>query len=160
MDDFQPGALLRALTEHRVRFYVIGGVMVQVYLADQATRDLDILVEQDDRNLAHIWEALAPFHPRLLGEANPPTLRQIAHALFQGQVVQLETVAGLLDLFVEAPGLGSYRQAKRKVAKRRLYGVAVEGLKAEALLETKVAVGRPKDREVITRLRALLGRKP
>lgn len=160
MADFQPGALLRALAARRAHFYVIGGIMVQVYLADQATQDLDLLVEQDDRNLTHVWEALAPFHPQLVGAAEPPTLRQVAHRLFQGQVVQLETDAGLVDLFVEAPGLGTYRQAKRAVRKLRLFGVAVEGLKAEALLEAKVAVGRPKDRAVIAGLRALLQRKP
>lgn len=160
MAEFQPGALLRALTAARVRFYVIGGVMVQVYLADQATQDLDVLVEQDDRNLDHLWAALAPFHPRFLEEAEPPTLRLVAHRLFHGQVVQLETDAGLLDLFVEAPGLGGYRQAKRAMRKVRLHGVEVQGLKAEALLETKVAVGRPKDRAVIAGLRALLGQKP
>lgn len=160
MADFQPGTLLHALAAARARFYVIGGVMVQVYLPDQATRDLDVLVEQDDRNLARLWEALAPFHPRLLGENEPPLLKAIGHRLFKGEVVQLETDAELLDLFADVPGLGGYRQAKRAVRKVRLHGVAVEGLKAEALLLTKVSVGRPKDREVIRRLRALLGRKP
>lgn len=160
MADFQPGTLLHVLAAARTRFYVIGGVMVQVYLPDQATRDLDILVEQDDRNLARLWEALAPFHPRLVKEPEPPTLRQIAHRLFQGQVVQLETEAGDLDLFAVVPGLGTYRQARRDVRKLRLFGVAVEGLKADALLETKVSVGRPKDRPVIAGLRALLKLQP
>jgi hypothetical protein len=158
MADFQPGALLRALVTARAHFYLIGGVMVQVYLADQATQDLDLLIDQAD--LDHIWAALAPFHPRLVGETEPPTRQQIGHLLFQGRVVQLETDAGDLDLFAEVPGLGSYRQAKRAVRKVRLFGVAVEGLTPEALLETKVSVGRPKDRAVIAGLRALVGRKP
>jgi hypothetical protein len=158
MADFQPGALLRALVAARAHFYLIGGVMVQVYLADQATQDLDLLIEQAD--LGKILAALAPFHHRLVGEREPPTEQQVAHLLFQRQIVQFETDAGLVDLFAEVPGLGSYRQAKRAVCKVRLFGVAVEGLKPEALLETKVSVGRPKDRAVIAGLRALLGRKP
>lgn len=160
MTDFQPGTLLRALAERHARFYVIGGVMVQVYLPDQATRDLDVLVEQDDQNLARIWEALAPLHPRLLGETEPPLLKEVGHRLFKGEVVQFETDAGLLDLFAAVPGLGGYRQAKQAVRKLRLFGVDVLGLTPEALLETKVSVGRSKDRAVITRLRGLLGQKP
>jgi hypothetical protein len=158
--ELHPDRLLRALAAARARFYVIGGAMVQVYLPDYVTRDLDLLVEGEDNNLRVIWDALAPFHPQIVGEREPLTLQGLSHALFRRELVELRTDAGPLDLFVEAPGLGHYRQAKRAVRKVRLYGLAVEGLKAEALLETKVAVGRPKDRPIIARLRALLGRTP
>lgn len=158
MFELQPGTLLQALVDARVRFYVIGGVMVQVYLPDYITRDIDVLVAGDD--LHKIWKALAPFHLRLRGEQELLTLQRLEHALFHGTVVELATDVGALDLFVEVPGLGRYRQAKRAVRKVRLYGVRVEGLKAEPLLETKVAVARPKDRPIIARLRELLGREP
>ena len=158
--ELHPDLLLRALAAARARFYVIGGAMVQVYVPDYVTQDLDVLIEGEDRNLRTIWEALAPFQPRIRGEQEALTLQRLSHVLFRGTLVELETTAGPLDLFVEVPGLGRYRQAKRAMRKLRLYGLAVEGLKAEALLETKVAVGRPKDRPIITRLRVLLGRNP
>lgn len=157
MAELHPDLLLRALAAKGTRFYVIGGAMVQIYLPDYTTRDLDLLVEGDDHNLRNLWEALVPYHPRMVGETVSLTLQQFSHVLFQQGLVELLTDAGPLDLFVEVPGLGRYRQAKRAVQKLRLYGLTVEGLKAEALLETKVAVGRPKDRPIIARLRALLG---
>lgn len=160
MPELQSDALLRALLQARARFYVIGGAMIQVYLPDYVTQDLDVLIEAGDSNLRKIWEALAPFHPQMEGAAEPLTLQRLSHALFRQEVVELDTDAGPLDLFVELPGLGRYRQAKRAVRKLRLYGLAVEGLKAEALLETKEAVGRPKDRPIIARLRELLGQEP
>ncbi len=160
MAELQPDALLRALQHTRARFYVIGGAMTQLYLPEYVTRDLDLLVEGEDRNLRHIWEALAPFHPRLEGESEPLTLQRLSYALFQRELLEVMTDAGPLDLFVEVPGLGRYGQAKRAVQKVRLYGLKVEGLKAEALLATKVAVGRPKDRPIIARLRELLGQQP
>lgn len=160
MSELHSDALLAALLRARTRFYVIGGAMIQLYFPDYVTQDLDVLIEGDDRNLRALWEALASFHPHLEGEAEPLTLPSLSHALFRQEVVQLDTDAGPLDLFVAVPGLGGYRQAKRAVHKTRLYGLTVQGLTAEALLETKVAVGRPKDRPIIARLRALVQRTP
>jgi len=158
MPTFDPGALLSAVSASGARFYVIGGVVAQVYIPEYATVDLDLLIEL--ASLEKLLAALAPFHPRLLGQTELPPLRYLAQALWHGAVVQIDTDVGQVDLFSSVPGLGTYPAAKRWVKPLRLFGVKVKGLTPQGLLESKVSVGRAKDRPIIARLRELLGQAP
>jgi hypothetical protein len=64
--------LLRRLTDHQVRFSVIGGVALIARGVNRSTDDLDIAYARDRENLARLAAALAPIHPRLRGV--PPGL--------------------------------------------------------------------------------------
>ena len=59
--------LLARLTEHQVRFSIIGGVALIARGVARTTEDLDIAYARDRENLTRLAAALHSLHPRLRG---------------------------------------------------------------------------------------------
>lgn len=53
-------SLIRALTEHRVDFIVIGGVAATIHGSARLTQDLDVVYSRKPENIARL---VAPSHP-------------------------------------------------------------------------------------------------
>ena len=65
--------LLSVLREHDVEFVVIGGFAVILHGVVRSTKDVDIVPEQSEENLARLWAALEALEarPRELTEFRP-----------------------------------------------------------------------------------------
>lgn len=61
----------RLLNRHRVRYLLAGGVAANLHGSVRATRDVDILVPRDHRNMARLVKALSELPCRIARELDP-----------------------------------------------------------------------------------------
>ena len=151
---FDPIGMIRVLSEHKVRFVVIGGVAAGVQGAAWFTRDLDICYARNRSDHKRLADALAALdaRPRRLPAGVNVTLD--ARALSAGDIWTLETRFGWLDcLGSPAPGM-TYETlvlSARRMEGEESYLVA----SVDDLIEMKLVAGRPKDLIGVELLRAL-----
>jgi len=58
LERFQPDVILRSLSDHGVRFVLIGGLAAQAHGSPSLTGDLDICYARDSENLARLADTL------------------------------------------------------------------------------------------------------
>lgn len=131
MTDFR--GLIEALCKSEVKFVIVGGVAATLHGSARLTQDVDVVYARDPENLVRVARALAPLRPYLRGA--PP---------------------GDIDLLGEITGVGDYEALRSHSVEVRLYGARCRCIDLATLIAAKLAVGRPKDLEVIAELRALL----
>ena len=60
-------ALLRAFSDHRARFIIVGGAAATAHGSARLTQALDVVYERSAENLTRLVAALAPHRPYLRG---------------------------------------------------------------------------------------------
>jgi len=137
--------LLTRLSQHQVRFVVIGGVALVSRGVQRSTEDLDIAYARDRENLGRLAAALEGLHPLLRGV--PPGLPFVldVRTLRAGLNFTLDTDLGPLDLLGEVAGLGSFEQVDAAADELEIEGHQILVLTLDGLEKSKRAAGRPKD---------------
>lgn len=148
--------ILRQLTSYEVEFAIIGGVAAAAQGSVRPTYDLDLCYRRTPENLERLADALAPLHPRLREAPENLPFQWDARTLQRGLNFTLQTDAGAIDLLGEVTGLGGYDQVLTASEVMELYGMSVRVLTLEGLITAKRATGRPRDREHLLELEALL----
>ncbi|MEM6532496.1 MAG: hypothetical protein AAF654_07725 [Myxococcota bacterium] len=147
--------LLKRLTDHEVRFVVIGGVALIARGVQRATEDLDIAYARDRENLRRLATALAGIHPRLRGvEGDLPFVLDEA-SLRSGLNFTLDTDLGPLDLLGEVPGLGGFDHVDAAASELVISDTPLLVLTLDGLERAKRAAGRPKDLVDLGSIKAL-----
>lgn len=147
---------VQALVRAGVSFVVVGGVAANLQGFTRATYDLDICFEpslDNRRRLAALlreWKA----YPRGVDAGLPFVLD--AKALATSHVLTLTTSWGDIDVMDEVKGVGSFEQVLAESEEVVVGHVRFRSLGLPGLLEAKRAAGRPKDRDQIPELEALL----
>lgn len=147
--------ILQGLDSAGVRFVVIGGMAGQLHGSARLTNDVDICYDTAPDNLAVLATLLQRWraYPRDIESGLPFALD--AQMLRSAESLTLTTAEGNLDVFARVPGVGRYQEA---VAQSRIFdldGFSVPTLTLDALIASKVAAARPKDREHVIELEAL-----
>lgn len=147
--------ILRGLDSAGVRFVVIGGMAGQLHGSSRLTNDVDICHDTAPDNLAALATLLQRWraYPRDAESGLPFVLD--GRMLHNAEALTLTTTEGNLDVFAQVPGVGRYAEAVKRSRAFDLDGVSVPTLTLEALIASKVAAGRPKDREHVIELEAL-----
>ncbi|HXB27038.1 MAG TPA: nucleotidyl transferase AbiEii/AbiGii toxin family protein [Gemmatimonadaceae bacterium] len=147
--------ILRGLDAARVRFVVIGGMAGQLHGSSRLTNDVDICYDTAADNLAALATLLQRWraYPRDIETGLPFIID--AHALHNVESLTLTTTEGNLDIFARVAGVGRYREAVAQSRPFDLDGFSVPTLTLDALIASKVAAGRPKDRDHVLELQAL-----
>ena len=147
--------ILRGLDSAGVRFVVIGGMAGQLHGSSRLTNDVDICYDTAPDNLAALATLLQRWraYPRDMESRLPFVLD--ARTLHSAESLTLTTTEGNLDVFAQVPGIGRYAEAVMQSDAFDLDGFSVPTLTLEALIASKLAVGRPKDREHVVELEAL-----
>lgn len=152
-------ALLARLNEQKVEFVIIGGVCGVFHGASLVTLDLDICCRFSRENLRRIEAAVKDLHPRHRLTANKLPLELTDELCSSLKNIYLKTDMGILDCMSEVAGIGNYEQVLQKSIPHNLsYGV-FRILSLDALIASKVAVGREKDLEAVKLLRAVKEKK-
>ena len=148
--------MLTGLVDARVKFVVVGGVAGALHGAERVTNALDIIYDVRDpdtvRSLATVlarWNA----YPRGVEKGlpfimDPRTLRA-------APMLTLATVEGDLDVFDTIPGVGDYSAAEAHSELVDAFDIRFRILDLPALIRSKRATGRPKDREALLELEVL-----
>jgi hypothetical protein len=125
----------RLLNRHRVRYLLAGGVAANLHGSVRATRDVDILVPRDRRNMERLVHALGELPYRVARELDPDVL-----------VNKLITIVGddpRVDVLTIAWKV-TFDQAYPNRLVRRIQGTRVPYLALTDLVASK-QTGRPSD---------------
>lgn len=148
--------IIRTLVTARVRFVVIGGVAAAIQGSVRLTNDIDICYDTEHDNIAALVAVLQRWHAYLRGvERGLPFVLDV-RAVQTSPVMTLTTDAGDIDILDRVPGVGAYRDVHQASELVTIGRTRFRSLTLPALIAAKRATGRPKDREHLIELEALL----
>jgi len=148
--------ILELIVGEHVRFVVIGGLAMVSHGAATVTLDLDVCYERSDENLRALERALTAIRPTLRGAPADLPFRADAPTLKAGLNFTLDTDAGPLDLVGEIAGVGGFREVAADAQAHEIFGHSVLVMSLSALIRSKQAAGRPKDRLHLLELAEIL----
>lgn len=148
--------IIRALVAARVRFVVIGGVAAAIQGSVRLTNDIDICYDADPANIAALVAVLRRWHAYLRGvERDLPFVLDV-RAVQMSPILTLTTDAGDIDIMDRVPGVGAYAEVHAASEQVTIGRTRFRSLTLPALIAAKRATGRPRDREHLIELEALL----
>jgi len=148
-------ALLSRLQNQRVEFVIIGGVCGVLHGASLVTLDLDICCRFDRENLRRLEVAVKDLHPRHRLTANKLPLELTDDLCQRLKNIYLTTDLGILDCLSRIAGVGDYEQVLQHSIRRGMAYGEFHLLDLDALIVSKLAVGRPKDLDAVKLLQAI-----
>ena len=148
--------VVQALSRAGVRFIIIGGVAATIHGSARLTEDLDVVYDREPDNLARLADALAPYQPYLRGAPAGLPFRWDAETLRRGLNLTLATSLGDIDVLGEVAGGGTYSKLLPDTVDVNLFGAECRCVRLDRLILLKRAAGRPKDREALAELEAML----
>jgi hypothetical protein len=129
---------LCCLTDHRVRFVVLGGHVLATLGRPRFTDDLDVLVEPTKPNAARLAGALTAFGYAELGA------QAEEHFAKPERMATLGRPPVAIDILSSTPGV-TFREAWKGRQKLSIAGRPIAFLGLAEFVKTKRACGRPKD---------------
>jgi len=160
---FDPQAIFAALTQHGVEFVVIGAYAAVAQGWAEPTSDIDITPDRDVRNLQRLADALHEMDARVLtaeGDADTSWPIDDQHLRLR-ETTFFATRFGDLDVVMNPAGTDGYPDLARPSESFALIlgGIEVRVANLERVIASKRASNRPKDRDALPRLEALLLRE-
>lgn len=157
---FRGSAILDVLAQHEVAFVLIGGFAAVVHGSPMLTNDVDITPRTDHENLARLSRALTELDARVRAEGEEPLpFSHDAESLAAGQVWNLTTRHGDLDIALTPSGTRGYDDLRRDAVEVEIHGTRVLLASLADIVRSKGAAGRDKDRRALPVLRELLARQ-
>lgn len=132
----------RLLNRHRVKYLLAGGVAANLHGSVRATKDVDILVPRDLKNMTRLHTALCELPYGIAAELDPSEMLEKAITVVGDDPrVDVLTVAWTVH----------FRDAYPTRQVRRIQGIRVPYLNRTHLIESK-QTGRPQDQADLERL--------
>jgi predicted nucleotidyltransferase len=153
MSDFV--SLLHRLARTGVDFVIVGGYAGVVYGSTVLTQDIDISCDFSPANLLALQRAISDLHPvhRMTPTRKP--LELTSENAHEFENLYLDTDLGRLDCLSEIRGIGPYEHVKEASQLVEVEGMELRILTIDALIKTKEAMHRPRDRETLRQLKAI-----
>jgi hypothetical protein len=142
---FDPVRILETLSDHSVRYIVIGGIAGRLWGSPTITNDLDICYARDLRNLERLASALGALHARLRGVNEDVPFLLDARTFEMGDHFTFTTDAGNLDCLGTPAGTTGYDDLNRTAEAVEIESLTVHVAALEDLIRMKLASRRPKD---------------
>ncbi len=144
--------IITRLLAGRVDFVVVGGLAAVTHGSPVMTHDIDICCDFSVDNLLRVQDALTGINPvhRMTPNRIPLSLTS---EFCQGlKNLYLDTDLGQLDCLSQICGLGNYREVVGLSEAIEVDGYSCNVLGIAALIKSKEAMGRDKDREAVRHL--------
>jgi len=152
--------LLQKLLIHDVDFVLAGGLACVVHGSPLVTQDIDICLAIDDDQLSKLRAALYDVNPRFRMNPNfKPSFLDHPKRSDELRNIYLETDLGVLDIMSELQPVGAFEMVKQRAITITLYGYACKVVCLEDLIRIKESMTRPKDKEALLHLLAILQKK-
>jgi len=148
--------LIRRLSDHRVRYLIVGGMAVIYHGYARLTGDVDFLIEPTKANALRAYRALLEFWRGSIPFVNGP-----ADLLAKGAIIQFGTRPNRIDFMSSITGV-TFKEAwagriREKIQTRDgEYPLPIIGI--AALEKNKRALGRHKDLDDLLYIKPLIGR--
>lgn len=144
-----------ALSENNVEFVIVGGVAIRLHSSGYITVDLDFCYSRDRSNIARLVRSLATFDPKPRDWPKGLPFVFDERTILNGTNFTFETTIGDIDLLGEVKGIGDYSNVFKNSVEFEVYGTKIRAFTVDALIISKTAADRPKDRLVLPELYAL-----
>jgi len=148
--------MTRGLVDADVRFVVIGGLAAAAHGSARVTDDLDICYDPADENRRRLAATLAAWGAYLRGVEPGLPFVMDERMLHSTPVMTLVTAQGNIDVMDRVAGVGGFEAVRAESEEVESGDVRFRVLSLPALIRAKRAAGRPKDREQLPELEALL----
>ena len=157
-----PELLFTTLARHHVQFVLIGALAAKLQGFPRFTRDADITPARDRDNLQRLAAALRELDARIYTDKIPEGLPFdcSAQMLARGDVWNLVTKAGRLDLAFKPSGTEGYEDLARHAIHFTVYGDDLLAARLEDIMRSKQAAGRPQDKQDVELIREMLKKAP
>jgi hypothetical protein len=152
---FDPLVVLRTLTEHGVRFVLVGGFAGALRGSPVLTGDIDVCYARDDENLQTLADALEELGATLRGAPDDVPLRLDAAMLKAGDHFTFSTKAGPVDCLGTPAGTDGFADLNASATEENLDGLPVRVASVDDLIRMKLAAARPQDLIAVEWLSAL-----
>ena len=154
MTDFE--AVIRALSEARVEFVIVGGLAATIHGSARLTQDVDFVYSRSRANIERLVTALGPHAPYLRGAPPGLPFEWSEATIERGFNFTLTTAVGDIDLLGEITGGGDYETLAPHTVDVDVFGCRCRCLDLPGLIRAKRAAGRPRDLDALAELEALL----
>jgi hypothetical protein len=131
-------AVLAAFGAERVRYLVVGGHAVGVHARPRSTKDLDLWLDHEPKNVARACRALARF-------GAPAHIVEAVRTATLDEIVWMGRAPARIDFLFAIPGV-SFDTAWSRRIEVETDGVSVHVIGRAELLENKRATGRAQDK--------------
>ena len=159
MASFDGLAIVRALARHDVDYILIGGFAAAAYGSPLLTNDIDIVPEGGRENLARLSKALKTLDARIRAGDEAFPFDHDADSLAAGNIWNLTTKYGDLDITFTPSGTQGYADLKQDAIEVTIRGATVKLAALVDIVRSKEAAGRDKDRRALPILRELVDRQ-
>jgi hypothetical protein len=147
--------LITRLIRSEVEFIVIGGFAAFAHGSRLPTEDVGVCCDFSADNLMRLQAALSDLHPVHRMPPARPALELTPESCRGLKNLYLDTDYGPLDCLSFVEGVGDFAEVKRNSVEVQLAEGACRILSLDALIRSKEALGRPRDREAILQLKAI-----
>ncbi len=148
--------VLELLIDHNVEFILVGGLAASAYGSPQVTQDVDICIDLSLKNIVRLKKAMAAIKPVHRMHPSKPPFNDEPSRLETFRNIYLSTEYGQIDCLGEIMGIGSFKETLESSTELEIRGKKCRIITLEALIKSKEALGRPKDKEAVVILKALL----
>jgi hypothetical protein len=152
-DDFI--GLLGRLMREGVDFVIVGGFAGTFYGCTLVTQDVDICLDFSPANLLNLQKAIRDLHPVHRITPRRQKLELTEKNCWQFKNLYLDTDLGRLDCLSKIQGVGDYQKVKETSVALETEGIRLRVLTLDALIESKKAMNRPRDRQAILELEVI-----
>jgi hypothetical protein len=156
---FNGPAMLRILAKHGVDYILIGGFAAVAQGSPLPTNDVDIVPARDRDNLGRLSKALKALGAKVRAGDEVLPFDHDADSLAAGQIWNLTTKYGDLDITFTPSGTQGYDDLKRDAIEVTIRGTTVRLAALVDIVRSKEAAGRDKDRRALPILRELVDRQ-
>jgi hypothetical protein len=147
--------LLKILLKANVEFSIVGGFAGVAHGCTYVTQDVDICMDFSIANLMRLQKALCGLHPVHRMTPNRQKLEVTEENCTQFKNLYLNTDIGQLDCLGFVSGVGDYKKVKESSELIAVEDVKLRVLSLDALIKSKKAMNRPRDRQAVLQLEAI-----
>ena len=147
--------LLEHLVKAGVDFVIVGGFAGVVHGCTYVTQDIDICCNFSADNLLALQKGISDLQPVHRMTPNRNKLKLTKQTCSQFKNLYLDTNIGQLDCLSFIDGIGDYQQVKLSSKLVEVENIQIRVLSLDALIESKKAMNRPRDKEAILQLEAI-----
>jgi predicted nucleotidyltransferase len=149
--------LLRRLVEAEIRFVLVGGLAVNAWGYLRATRDVDVVPDPSQENLAKLDALLRQIGGKVEVEGRLLDSSAISTFLKTGDRTLVITDLGRVDVLQGLPQIPPFATLDAGAADVDVDGLTVRVCSLEHLIAMKRASERPRDRDDLDALEASQG---
>ena len=134
--------ILRALNRNKVAYMLIGGVNYLLRHQPVLTYDVDVWIEDTEKNLRHCEEALSQLKAEWGSSDNDwiPVAKRGSGWLKRQTVFCMTSPAGAIDVFRQVKGLNDWRSCFERSVRGKTGGIPFHGLSDKDMLKCQKAL--------------------